>query len=539
MNRVFLLIFQLDAKNSPLALLAQTCSAIGSDAPNAKLVANMEKSSKAHQHQQQQHNNNINNNISKSENRDKLSPGSHSSSLSNSSSETNQIHHPSAPPPTTAVAAIPTSQLKSSFKPYESAIRDSNRTSPPDDRSSSTSSTRIKTPKGSHTPNGIPINGSSSTGANDRRCGSNQSASSQRGPSPASIRKTPSAVAHDHNSSSPHRASKESASASTHYSAVPSQCSPYYSSSKLSDSTRESSVSYPKSSAAMSTAGLSTSPYYNGYSAPGLPYPMDLMTASALMSPHHAMFKAASMNPYLNYARMKPPPSIPTSGAQQDPMLSGAMCRDPYCTGCTLSPHMMNAAAAAAAAAAAGKQASSPCPAGCTQCDHSNASKSAAYASQLSAAHGSVAAAYAHAQLAALAAASQLPYVCNWIAGDAAYCGKRFGNSDELLQHLRSHTSAMNESMMNPATAAGLPPSHPLFQRTYPTPPLSPLSTLRYHPYGGGGGKQTTPMMPSGLAPPPPQSAMAGMPPSMHHPSLAQYFSPYSLYGPRLGQTHP
>lgn len=495
----------MDAKNSPLALLAQTCSAIGSDAPNAKLVANMEKSSKSHQSN------------GKSENRDKLSPGSHGSSLSNGSSETNagQLHHQHQQ------QHQQLHQQKSSFKPYESSLRD-NRTSPLDDRSGSG---RIKTPKSSHTPSATIGTANQQNG----RCDSNQSASSQRAMSPATIRKTPSVPSGgEHHSTSPHRASSKesplaSSSSSLNLQISSSQGSPYYSSSKLSDSTRESSVSYPKTSTAMSvaaaqaasSAAAASAAYYNGYGAPGLPYPMDLMTASALMSPHHAMFKAASMNPYLNYARMKGP-------GGSDPMMP--VCRDPYCTGCALSPHMMS------------KSAGAPCPAGCTQCDHTTASKS--YASQLSAAHGSVAAAYAHAQLAALAAASQLPYICNWIAGDAAYCGKRFGNSDELLQHLRTHTSAMNESMLNPATAAaamaaGLPPNHPLFQRTYPTPPLSPLSTARYHPYS------KPQMLPTSLAPqPPPPVSMAGMP-QMHHPSLAQYFSPYSLYGPRIGQSHP
>ncbi|XP_037031188.1 zinc finger protein Elbow [Bradysia coprophila] len=438
----------LDAKNSPLALLAQTCSAIGSDAPNAKLISNMEKSSKSH----------------KTDNRDKSSPGSQHSSLSNSSSEIQQ---------------------KSSFKPYESSFREQRTVTTPEDRS--TSVHRIKTPKTSSTPMQSTTNG---------RCESNQSASSQRASPATNSRKTPSNSEHN---ASPHRASSKESSS------IPismSQGSPLYSSSKLSDSTRESSVSYPKTSSAIPVT--SSSAFFSGYTSPGLPYPMDLMAASALMSPHHAMFKAASMNPYLNYARMKVP------GATDSMM---PVCRDPYCTGCALSPHMM------------GKSPGTPCPAGCTQCDHSSASKS--YASQLSAAHGQVAAAYAHAQLAALAAASQLPYICNWIAGDAAYCGKRFGTSDELLSHLRSHTSSIPEAMLTQAAATGLPPNHPLFQRNYPTPPLSPA---RYQPYH----LSKPSLMPPSLAPPP---SLAGLP--MPHPSLAQYFSPYSLYGPRIGQSHP
>lgn len=162
---------------------------------------------------------------------------------------------------------------------------------------------------------------------------------------------------------------------------------------------------------------------------------------------------------------------------------------------------------------------------GCTQCDHSSASAAVAnsksnYAHQMSQA-------FAHAQLAALAAASQMPFVCNWIGGDATYCGKRFTTSDDLLQHLRTHTSTMPLDSLNPATA-GLPPNHPLFQRTYPTPPLSPLSSSRYHPYSK-----------ASLLPPTLQPSLSGLP--IPHPSLAQYF-PYSLYGSRLGASpsmHP
>lgn len=279
------------------------------------------------------------------------------------------------------------------------------------------------------------------------------------------------------------------------------QDSPLYSSSKLAEATKESAVSYPKTSiASLTTASGSTvPPFFGAYGPAGLPYPMDLMAASALMSPHHAMLKAASMNPYLNYAnRMKMPGGSGTSNGT-DAM--GGGCRDPFCTGCSLTPHPI------------GK-----CQTGCTQCDPAAASKSS-YAHQMSQA-------FAHAQLAALAAASQMPYVCNWIAGDASYCGKRFSASDELLQHLRTHTASMNpEALLNPATA-GLPPTHPLLQRTYPTPPLSPLSGNRYHPY-------------SKALPPSLHPSLAGLP--MPHPSLAPYFSPYSLYG-RLGTSpsmHP
>lgn len=224
---------------------------------------------------------------------------------------------------------------------------------------------------------------------------------------------------------------------------------------------------------------------------------------------HHAL-KSGALSPYLSYARMKN-----SSGA--DTLVP--VCRDPYCTGCNLSSHLLGSNGN-------GIKTPTSCSAGCSQCDH--VSKAPSYLG-----HNPVAAAYAHAQLAALAAASTLPYVCNWIAGDAAYCGKRFSNSEELLQHLRTHTSlaTVSESsaalsMLNPQ----LPPTHPLLHRTYPTPPLSPLATARYHPYS----------KPSLLPPSLASASLAGFP--LGHPSLSPYsFPPYSLYGPRIGagSMHP
>ncbi|XP_055854168.1 zinc finger protein Elbow isoform X2 [Episyrphus balteatus] len=474
----------LDTKNSPLALLAQTCSAIGADTPNPKLLANIEKSTKS-------------SHKSSTDCRDKSSPvGSQSSSVSTGSTEHQQV--------------------KSSFKPYES---NNNRYDLLDNGGSAgsivnQSSIRVKTPK-------------SNTAT--QRCDSNQSATSQRD-SPAMMnatpgttttqatsantaaRKTPSTLSSasstgssvasihqnaDQPNPSPHRASsKESfgGGGNNNTSVSPAQSSPV--SKSVSEAQYMKALHAASMQPQVSTAGGQA--YYSGY-PPGLGYPMDLMTASALMSPHHPMFKAAAMSPYLNYARLK--------GIDPSSMMP-PVCRDPYCTGCPSSPHFLN------------KAAGQPCPAGCPHCESPSAPKSAA------------AAAYAHAQLAALAAASQLPYVCSWIAGDAAYCGKRFGTSDELFQHLRTHTASMPESMLAAAAAGGFPPNHPLFQRTYPTPPLSPLSaTGRYHPYS-----KPSMLPPSALGPPP---SLAGMP-MPPHPSLAQYFSPYSLYGnPRLGSSHP
>jgi hypothetical protein len=271
---------------------------------------------------------------------------------------------------------------------------------------------------------------------------------------------------------------------------------------------------------------------------------------------------ASGGSPYVSYTRVKTP-----SGAET----IVPVCKDPYCTGCSLSmPGLMANAAAFAAAAgfpgfmppgAGGGGSGGICPAGCVQCDHQKFSigqfpgfmphpgmagllpptSSAGYPASLMSQH--VQAQQQQQQQQAQAAAaqqqqqnSQRPYVCNWIVAES-YCGKRFPSSEELLQHLRTHTnlstseaspsslysSALLSSQMSAAAAA--------MHRTYPTPPLSPLSAARYNPFGGGK-----------------PGAFGGIPTSLsslvpHPQSLANYYSsmsPYALYGQRIGPpVHP
>ncbi|EDV98788.1 zinc finger protein Elbow [Drosophila grimshawi] len=516
----------LDNKSSPLALLAQTCSAIGADTTNPKLLAaNIEKSTKQQPHQAKGMALNMGNvnglaGMGGDNARDKSSPvSSHSSSVSTGSVEQQQL------PPAH-------SKTPSTFKPYETNNNSSsnnndcgatNLTS--SSSSNSGSNQRVKTPKASGIASSSSTNG-------QQRCDSNQSASSSQRESPnalnastatatatanasvsasASLRRTPNTPALPQLNGSPVQSSAPVRSNSKESPAMHSPSAA--SSSRLQEAAYAAAkeASYVKAlHAASQQANPSTGSYYPpGY---GTPYPMDLMTAQSLMSPHHAMFKASAMNPYLSYARLK-------GLSDQSAMMAASqnVCRDPYCTGCPASPHYIN------------KAAGQPCPAGCPQCESgkSGGNSSAGGSSAAAAAAAAAAASSYHAQLAALAAASQLPYVCSWIGSDAAYCGKRFGTSDDLFQHLRTHTASVPDAVLSAAAAGGIPPNHPLFQRTYPTPPLSPLSAAaRYHPYGKPS------MMPPSLAPP----GMPGLPP---HPALAQYFAPYSLYGPRMGSSHP
>lgn len=207
---------------------------------------------------------------------------------------------------------------------------------------------------------------------------------------------------------------------------------------------------------------------------------------------------AASTNnpgPYVSYARVK----TPSGGETIVPV-----CKDPYCTGCPYSQHHQQMMMGA------------PCPAGCTQCEHQKYG--------LAMAMSALPPGHPYAQLGR-------PLVCNWIAGDS-YCGKRFTNPDELMQHLRTHTANLSDPT---AAAAALAQSqqammHPLsslfaasaLHRGYPTPPLSPMSAARYHPYAKPGAS-----MPSTL----PGSPYATFNPA----SLNPYYSPYAMYGQRFG----
>lgn len=221
-------------------------------------------------------------------------------------------------------------ETKSSFKPYESSLSKSDNNDMPDDLRVSS---RLKPQVKSVNSNGM------------ERCGSaNSSTSSQH------VRKSP---------ISPKTFNEKSTSASVK-SPTPNEASKNETVAKEVLRNLAGNAPYP------------SMPYFNGYP---YPYSMDLLNQ------HQSMLKAAALNPYLNYARMK------AAGASSD-MMMGGICRDPYCTGCNLSSHFLG-------------KAGSQCPPGCT-CDHS--------ASKAMAANPAAAMAY-HAQLAQLAQASQMPYV--------------------------------------------------------------------------------------------------------------------------------
>lgn len=247
-----------------------------------------------------------------------------------------------------------------------------------------------------------------------------------------------------------------------------------------------------------------TNPAFRPPFAGGFSHHHAAMLAAAAASGYPG---AAGTNPnaYISYQRIK----TPSGGEAIVPV-----CKDPYCTGCPYSAHTQQMLMGA------------PCPSGCTQCEHQK------YGMVMAAQLGSLPPGHPY------SAQMRSPYVCSWITGDT-YCGKRFNTSEELFSHLRTHTGNLSDPA---AAAAALAQSQTqsllssLFpqsalQRAYPTPPLSPMSAARYHPYAKPGAIPTTLPGSPFTATFNPAAAAA----------LGPYYSPYAMYGQRIGSAavHP
>jgi hypothetical protein len=463
----------LDAKKSPLALLAQTCSQIGADSPSKPLISSLEKSSKG------------------------------------GMSGTNARSPPAAKMERTR--SSPSEPKPLGFKPYETNVL-----------SKKTSDDGRPTSKASvHSVSGQDSVSASENNNNDRKSSGNRTPVGRKSASPAF-----------HNSSMITTSNSMSPSGE--------RKTPAQERDKSNDSPRQSGASpiirsgmeilsgaaHPKdgsmSAYKHSLAGFGNNPLC---CPPGLtenPAFRPPFTGASPFSHHHAAAAAALLgyptaastaaggNPYLSYTRVK----TPAGGEALVPI-----CKDPYCTGCQYSMHnaqmMMGAG---------------PCPSGCTQCEHQKYGLAMALSSLGPMPPPSLS--YPPSM------AGGRPYVCNWIAGES-YCGKRFTTSEELLQHLRSHTSLTGSDHAAAAASAALlggPHPHPLLSPSaalhraaaggsYPAPPLSPLSA-RYHPYG---------KPPAGPLP----ASLAASPYSAFN-TLGPYYSPYAIYGQRLGAVvHP
>ncbi|XP_034244911.1 zinc finger protein Noc [Thrips palmi] len=440
----------LDAKKSPLALLAQTCSQIGADSPSKPLSQDAAKAKK----------HSTSSGRPASSERPGPSPANKRSSPASASSA-------ACSPP----AASPShGGSKLAFKPYEANVLSRREDRP-------------------------PSKAGSEAAADDRSSKSSGSAQAAR------------------KSTSPRTSSPPTKTATSQ--AAASSPSASRGASPLIRSGLEVMQGHSKDMQALGAfkaaglAGLTSAQLAQLCCPPGYeahhPAFRPPFAGTSPYSQHHAAALLAAgyhNNPYFSYQRVKSATGVETIVP---------ICKDPFCQGCQYSMHNTMLSLGA------------PCPPGCTTCDHHKYSLSSALAG------------YPPGAAAAAAAALQgagRPYVCSWIAGES-YCGKRFASSDELLQHLRSHTGPATAT----STASGLP-------ALGPSGLPSPTAYSRYHPYakpGAGPGGSPTGLLPPSAASPYAAFSPPGLSPG--HPMavpLSPYYSPYALYGQRMGAAvHP
>ena len=510
------LSLQLDANKSPLALLAKTCSSIGVDSPNSKLLGSSDKN--------RDHNNS-------STDKRKTSGSSSVNSINGDDDNSSQSNTTS------------TNSAKVSFKPYETTTKKSNNfNNNIGERNCDLSNDLVVSDKKTPT---LKVSSSPKSNASTART------------SPLSGKNTPSgrhsaSNLNDNNNSST-KPKNESHSPKT------------TSSTSALNGTAVSSMSSSTTSSALSFTSLglpdmrleshkdSINSLSNLYKSN--PFSSNCCPINGMAPTSHLSVDKTgaypSIYPPLSYARMK------TANGGQAILPT---CRDPYCNGSCQLTAMQSAAILASAAA----NTCSPnsCPNGCNQCDHqrlqamsSALAASAAYPHLNPALIPGFSQAYASGLYSGLSPSLPRPQsanICNWIAGDS-HCGKRFANSEELLQHLRTHTSSSVESssasvasLMSPSLSSSLaahmhystagsvpPPSLTTaagLRRTYPTS-LSPLSN-RFHPY--------KPSVIPGLGSMPSMPSVNPMVNPLHNSSALSMYYPYGLYSGRIGPpVHP